>query len=186
MTLDLPEEYAELDRDKDGQLGLYEWKLSEIAEFRSYDVNADGFLTPRELLTGGSEDAESASSGEDGDSSRESDSRNSGDRSASTKSASTKSASTKSASTKSASTKSASTKTDTSSDKSTSTRDATTVRRAKLFFKSSDKDKDGKLTVEEWGQSRMARSYFSKNKVKVKLPIDEPGFIAIFPASKSR
>ena len=181
MTLDLPEEYAELDRDKDGQLGLYEWKLSEIAEFRSYDVNADGFLTPRELLTGGSEDAESASSGEDGDSSRESDSRNSGDRSASTKSASTKSASTKSASTKSASTK-----TDTSSDKSTSTRDATTVRRAKLFFKSSDKDKDGKLTVEEWGQSRMARSYFSKNKVKVKLPIDEPGFIAIFPASKSR
>ena len=166
MTLDLPEEYAELDRDKDGQLGLYEWKLSEIAEFRSYDVNADGFLTPRELLTGGSEDAESASSGEDGDSSRESDSRNSGDRSASTKSASTK--------------------TDTSSDKSTSTRDATTVRRAKLFFKSSDKDKDGKLTVEEWGQSRMARSYFSKNKVKVKLPIDEPGFIAIFPASKSR
>lgn len=171
MTLDLPEEYAERDLDKDGQLGLYEWKLSEIAEFRTYDVNADGFLTPRELLTGGSDDSESGSSSDDGGSSRDSDSKESdskdpGDRSSSTKTASTK--------------------TDTSGDKPASTRDATTVRRAKLFFKSSDKDKDGKLTVEEWGQSRMARSYFSKAKVKVKLPIDEPGFIAIFPASKSR
>ncbi len=172
MTLDLPEEYADQDRDNDGQLGLYEWKLSAIAEFRSFDINADGFLTPRELLTGGSDtDEETASSDDRGSSKKDSDDRGDSKRRGSDGRSSTKTVSTKAAA---------------SGGKSSSTRDATTVRRAKLFFKGTDKDKDGKLTLEEWGQSRMTRSIFTKAKVKVKLPIDEEGFIAIFPATTTR
>jgi len=164
MTLDLPAEYADRDLDKDGQLGLYEWKLSEIADFRSFDVNADGFLTPRELLTGGpAETADSTDSSDDGGSSKkDSDTKDSG--SSTTKTASTKSAP--------------------SGDKSASTRDAKTVRYAKLTFKGLDKDKDGKLTLEEWGQSARTRARFTKAKVKLKLPIDEAGFIAVYPASR--
>ena len=164
MTLDLPAEYADRDLDKDGQLGLYEWKLSEIADFRSFDVNADGFLTPRELLTGGpAETADSTDSSDDGGSSKkDSDTKDSG--SSTTKTASTKSAP--------------------SGDKSASTRDAKTVRYAQLTFKGLDKDKDGKLTLEEWGQSARTRARFTKAKVKLKLPIDEAGFIAVYPASR--
>ena len=45
-----------------------------------------------------------------------------------------------------------------------------------------DKDKDGKLSAEEWQKSSRTRSTFEKKKVKLKLPIDESGFVAAFPA----
>lgn len=38
----------ELDKDGDSQIGLYEWKGS-AADFRQYDLNKDGFITPDEL-----------------------------------------------------------------------------------------------------------------------------------------
>ncbi len=47
--LRLPSEYAQYDRDRDGQIGLYEWPRRRIAEFLKLDKNQDGFLTPREL-----------------------------------------------------------------------------------------------------------------------------------------
>ena len=43
------------------------------------------------------------------------------------------------------------------------------------------KDKDGKLSAEEWQKSSRTRSTFAKKKVKLKLPIDEAGFVAAFP-----
>jgi hypothetical protein len=44
--------FQDLDRDKDGQVGLYEWKLSgrSMEEFRKYDRNNDGFITVEEVL----------------------------------------------------------------------------------------------------------------------------------------
>ena len=51
MTVDLPALYAAQDTDRDGQLGLYEWDRSRLAEFRTLDRNSDGFLTPRELTS---------------------------------------------------------------------------------------------------------------------------------------
>jgi hypothetical protein len=75
----LPEEltgnhwFASLDRDQDGQVALYEWKAAgrSLAEFRTVDVNADGFATAEEALwqlkaQGGSEEGQGTSlAGED-------------------------------------------------------------------------------------------------------------------------
>jgi Ca2+-binding EF-hand superfamily protein len=48
----LPDWFAKLDEDGDGQVGLYEWKKARrlIAEFLAMDRNHDGFLESRELL----------------------------------------------------------------------------------------------------------------------------------------
>ena len=51
-TRDLPSWFVDLDKDKDGQVGLYEWRAGGklTSEFRKYDVNADGFLTAEEVM----------------------------------------------------------------------------------------------------------------------------------------
>jgi hypothetical protein len=48
----LPAWFAELDKDKDGQIGLYEWLGAKkpLSEFKAMDRNQDGFLTPDEVL----------------------------------------------------------------------------------------------------------------------------------------
>lgn len=47
----LPDWFVELDTDRDGQIGLYEWKKSgrPLEEFFSMDRNDDGFITADEL-----------------------------------------------------------------------------------------------------------------------------------------
>ncbi|HEV3261853.1 MAG TPA: EF-hand domain-containing protein, partial [Gemmataceae bacterium] len=48
----LPPWFAQLDTDKDAQIGLYEWKASgrSLDLFRTIDRNNDGFLTVEEVL----------------------------------------------------------------------------------------------------------------------------------------
>jgi hypothetical protein len=48
----LPNWFAEYDADRDGQVGLYEWRWKKrpIREFVPMDRNGDGYLTPAELL----------------------------------------------------------------------------------------------------------------------------------------
>ncbi|HVJ85400.1 MAG TPA: hypothetical protein VM452_07125 [Caulifigura sp.] len=52
----LPASYADVDTDRDNQIGLYEWKKAKrpLAQFTQLDANRDGFLTPRELERGAS------------------------------------------------------------------------------------------------------------------------------------
>jgi uncharacterized protein (TIGR03067 family) len=46
----LPDWFQKLDADNDGQVSLYEWRAAgkSIAEFRKWDLNDDGFITPYE------------------------------------------------------------------------------------------------------------------------------------------
>jgi Ca2+-binding EF-hand superfamily protein len=44
--------FPQLDRDRDGQVGLYEWKEAgrTLDDFRALDLNGDGFVTAEEAL----------------------------------------------------------------------------------------------------------------------------------------
>ncbi len=44
----LPEWFTQLDRDEDGQVGLYEWKDRPAQEYFQFDRNGDGFITIEE------------------------------------------------------------------------------------------------------------------------------------------
>jgi Ca2+-binding EF-hand superfamily protein len=48
----LPAWFKALDKDKDGQISLQEWLKGgkKVAEFRKYDLNEDGLVTPDEVL----------------------------------------------------------------------------------------------------------------------------------------
>ena len=52
LPKDLPEWFSKIDADKDAQVGLYEWRKAgrDLAEFRSFDLNGDGFITVDEGL----------------------------------------------------------------------------------------------------------------------------------------
>jgi Ca2+-binding EF-hand superfamily protein len=52
LPKELPAWFAQLDTDKDGQVGLYEWKKAggKISKFMEMDRNGDGFLTVEEVL----------------------------------------------------------------------------------------------------------------------------------------
>ena len=52
LPKELPPWFAQMDEDKDGQVGLYEWKKAgrSISEFQAMDLNGDGFITVEEAL----------------------------------------------------------------------------------------------------------------------------------------
>ncbi len=52
LPKEIPAWFIEADTDKDGQVGLYEWKASgkSVSEFMAMDQNGDGFITAEEVL----------------------------------------------------------------------------------------------------------------------------------------
>ena len=52
MPAGLPSWFKELDTDGDGQVALYEWRKGgkNLDEFRDWDLNDDGFITPEEVI----------------------------------------------------------------------------------------------------------------------------------------
>jgi EF hand len=53
ITVKIPSRFQDGDTDGDGQIAYYEWRTwrpEERAQFKVYDKNGDGFLTPRELI----------------------------------------------------------------------------------------------------------------------------------------
>jgi len=54
ITIDLQADLLAGDTDRDGQVGLYEWRKfagRSLPEFKQLDLNGDGFVTPREYAT---------------------------------------------------------------------------------------------------------------------------------------
>jgi Ca2+-binding EF-hand superfamily protein len=55
-TLDLPKGlpswFTDLDQNEDGQISLHEWRAAgkPLDQFRAYDLNDDGFITPEEVF----------------------------------------------------------------------------------------------------------------------------------------
>jgi hypothetical protein len=52
MPSGLPKWFMDLDTDQDGQVALYEWRRANKSfdDFATWDINADGFITPDEAL----------------------------------------------------------------------------------------------------------------------------------------
>jgi hypothetical protein len=52
MPAGLPSWFNELDTDGDGQVALYEWRKGgkNLDQFRDWDLNDDGFITPEEVI----------------------------------------------------------------------------------------------------------------------------------------
>lgn len=144
---ELPPDYVEGDADEDGQIALFEWaawKRNDMFAFFDLDKNKDGFLTSRELLMGES-DADRgitmkrerlAVAGVNGGSRVRS----------------------------------------ASSPNAKSTRPGTGGRtteqlqrdtgRAKYYFSALDRDRDGKISAEEWNRSRTIKGMFEKAGIK--------------------
>jgi Ca2+-binding EF-hand superfamily protein len=150
-TVDLPSSYEETDKNKDGQISLYEWERSKFTEFYALDTNSDGILTPREL-TASSTTSSTAST-----------SRSSSRTYASSRFTSSRNA--PSSSSSSGPVKPVKYDSDSSEGKW-----------ANYIFTALDKDKDGKLTEEEWQKSSRTRRSFERYKAEPKFPIDKESF----------
>lgn len=156
VTVDLPDDYRERDLNGDGQIALYEWRIwkrTALAEFAELDRNRDGFLVPRELVK--SEPNASPSTA------RSSQrlvivgrSQNSSSRSDSRSSSD-----------------------DRGRGSSSDSDDDPDVRRAETYFGYLDRNRDGRLTEEEWSASRRLRPMFEDAGVDLSREMSRDQFI---------
>jgi len=155
LTVDLPTKFSEVDKNKDGQIGLYEWDRAKFKEFFTLDQNNDGFLTPRELTA-----------------------RNPVTPSPRTRVAST-SRTNSTPSSKPAEAPKATSGTITPEKFDPNSSDG---RRASYVFRSLDRNKDGTLTEEEWQRSQSTRRDFERKNVKPPLPVKLEQFAGLYIA----
>jgi hypothetical protein len=148
----LPDQYRARDTDKDGQIGMYEWPRSDYATFRKLDLNHDGFLTPQELTRGPSSKPTAPAAAV------------AAPPPAAEGASST--AATGSAPAPAAPA-AASPATAAGSD-------------AERQWDVLDKDKDGKVTEEEWGKSLFTRPKFRDAGVAVSFPLARDEFLRLY------
>lgn len=155
LTVDLPTKFSEVDRNGDGQIGLYEWDRAKFKEFFALDQNNDGFLTPRELTSGNPV----------------------------TPTPRTTLASTSRTSSPASSQPAEAPKaTEAPITPVEFDPESSDGRRASFVFRSLDRDKDGTLTEEEWQRSQSTRRDFESKNVKPPLPAKLEQFAGLYIA----
>jgi hypothetical protein len=174
VTLDLPEDYLDGDRDRDGQIGLYEWKewksRSAISAFFRLDRNRDGFLTPRELVYAQADNDDSDSDDSDSDDSDSDDSDNDDSDSDSDDSSSSKDTS-----------DTASSKTDGGKGGATSSAASSASGKLALrYWPLLDRDKSGNIEGKEWDRSKRLRPMFEKAGADLSKPMSKDEFVAMY------
>lgn len=158
VTVDLPTRFSEVDKNRDGQIGLYEWDRAKFKEFFELDRNGDGLLTPREL---------SANPGA-----------TAAPRTTASRTASPASPG-RTATAPASSPKPSSGGTITAVEFDPESSDG---RRASYVFRSLDRNKDGSLTKEEWERSQSTRRDFEKKNLTPPLPATLEQFAGLYIA----
>ncbi len=170
VTKELPDEYRERDKNGDGQIGLYEWDRKAFTKFQELDRNADGFLTPNELITPvtkkSSDNSKAAIAASSGRSSDKTNSSKSKDEKTSDKES--RADAKKMSPDKPASAEKSAPAADTPGD---------------TAFRSLDVNKDGQLDVDEWERARSASKRFKNAGITVSLPIKQSQFVEFYNAA---
>jgi len=155
LTKPLPDKYTELDTDTDGQVALYEWlkmRRDELDQFDLMDSNKDGYLTPRELHS--FDEATSKSEPQVVSYKRERLTIVGGGRTSSGTSGSSLSKKESKAGAKEAK--------------------AEHETRGKMYAGYMDRNKNGKIDIEEWENSRRIKPMFEQAGVKIEaMSVDE-------------
>ena len=168
VTVELPTAYTPHDANKDGQVAMHEWNRAKLAEFLLLDRNHDGFLTPRELLAAQASGTASliGSASAPATPAVAPSAAGSPGGAVSVPAAATPAATIAAAPSTAAAERAA----------------EAAQRRAGYVFGALDKDKDGKLSEQEWQQSSGTRASFEKAGVKLTFPVEKDAFVKAFPA----
>jgi len=157
VTVKLPDQYRSKDADRDGQIGLYEWPRSDYAGFQRLDLNGDGFLTPQELVNG-------PSKRKSGDSRSYAASRGPGGRGMGGPARGFG-----------------------PPPQSSSSSEPPVISKsnveAERFFDLFDKDKNGKLTEDEFKKSSLLTKKFTDAGVALSFPLGKDEFSRLYPAA---
>lgn len=159
VTVDLAAEYVEIDKDLDGQIGLYEWVQAQrgsVQDFYALDVNYDGFVTPKEIVNFKKNPTTVAASG-------------------SPESAPTTGSRPSSGSVRSPTP----TRTTTVAAKPAEPKQERS-RQAEYYFKLMDRNKDERITEDEWGRSRRLKPRLEQAGVDLSSPMDIDQFNDIY------
>jgi len=166
VTLDLPEKYRDRDKNGDRQIGLYEWERAAFAQFKTLDLNRDGFLTPRELMR--AEKIASAIAAET-------------PTTANTATPFPTAANTSSPPPPASADRSSTESKDATQQQQAGTTNNARDRFARYVFGALDKNKDGRLTAEEWEQSERTREMFEREKIQLQFPVSIEQFVKVYP-----
>ncbi len=173
INISLPASYAAIDKDRDGQIGLYEWERAKLSEFRALDRNGDGFLAPRELVAATSTTAAGKTPAKP----------------AAATAPITDATTLPVVATPgqpSAAVPPVKAATPAATVVATPPEEDRETKQAKVFFKGLDKDSDGSISQEEWSESRGVRVKFEQANVAPTFPLSEDEFVKQYRALEQK
>jgi hypothetical protein len=179
--LSLPEQYRSKDKDKDGQIGMYEWPRNDLAAFRKLDLNHDGFLTAAELTRGSSSKSAPPVAAAPPPANRPAPSGSSA-APAAAKTGAEPGAKAADAASDEGEDDADEPAAPAKENPATETPAPSNAGRseAERQWEIVDKDKDGKVMEEEWGRSYLARPKFRDAGIAVSFPMSKEEFLRLY------